>query len=185
MIRKTLTIFSMIGLLLSVGLWGVSYFSIVCRSTWGTIALDRGCVHREPSFRTLGFQKAYRRFGKFSFFGAPGGTLEVFTVSRGRLRGQQIVIGEDDWLVLGFLDFETVWKPQFEIFRGSTPKLWYTTVPLWMATSFFATILASIYCVPLHRRRKRQKLGLCLKCGYDLRGSKGRCPECGQEFQKQ
>jgi len=33
------------------------------------------------------------------------------------------------------------------------------------------------------KRRKRLMLRLCLKCGYDLRGSKNRCPECGQEFE--
>lgn len=30
------------------------------------------------------------------------------------------------------------------------------------------------------RQYRRRKLGLCLACGYDLRGSSNQCPECGR-----
>ena len=36
---------------------------------------------------------------------------------------------------------------------------------------------------PLRRWRRRRK-GLCVECGYDLRGSMERCPECGIRMER-
>lgn len=51
-------------------------------------------------------------------------------------------------------------------------------VPLWIPM----LLLAFPKVVSTYRtreRRRRLRRGLCIHCGYDLRASPGRCPECG------
>jgi hypothetical protein len=43
-----------------------------------------------------------------------------------------------------------------------------------------AGILGWFAAKPFSPRRRRLKAGLCPACGYDLRSSPERCPECGQ-----
>jgi len=51
--------------------------------------------------------------------------------------------------------------------------------------SGIATLIAGLFWAvwivrAVRRDLKRHRNGLCMKCGYDLRHSKERCPECGE-----
>ena len=154
MIRKTLTILSLLGLLLSVGLWGASYWVVTYRFKSGDIGrLMYGAVDwLEPS-------SVQRQMWNILDLGDPRSRLQIH----------------------GFDSFETNWthSRQTYLLTGMVR----TIFPLWIPTVAFA-LLSSVVSLPGRRRRKRKRLGLCVKCGYDLRGSKDRCPECGTGFSK-
>jgi hypothetical protein len=63
-------------------------------------------------------------------------------------------------------------------FPSNTTQNWTGQVPDW-----FIALLSG--CLRAHaafrgrRRRYRLKRGLCVQCGYDLRSTRGHCPECG------
>ena len=51
-------------------------------------------------------------------------------------------------------------------------------VPHWLvAGSLF--VAPAGWLARATRRRRARAAGLCRRCGYDLRASPGRCPECG------
>jgi len=50
-------------------------------------------------------------------------------------------------------------------------------IPHWLLALAF--LLPPFWWMTERRRQRRWRLGLCQKCGYDLRASPERCPECG------
>ncbi len=140
MLRRTLTILSLIGLLLSLGLWVMSCLyavvfvaedSVFCGVVFGVVLLGDGDHVTPRGWHHGRFDVSLIRWWQFS---DDDHTLRVISLPL--------------WI----------------------PSLLFAVYPLYMMT-------------PFHRRRKRKKLGLCVKCGYDLRASKERCPECGNEFE--
>ncbi|MCH8851221.1 MAG: hypothetical protein IID41_01050 [Planctomycetes bacterium] len=146
MIRKALTIFSFIGLLLSIACLVASMFDVVLT--------DRPCklFLSNAHLGIIGYHDDFTLAGTIVFGGR---WWASFAPSFGN---SAITVG------------------------GSTFRMWSLSIPLWMPIALFGFLFWRSF-VPLYRCRKRKKLGLCIKCGYDLRGSKDRCPECNTEFE--
>lgn len=47
-------------------------------------------------------------------------------------------------------------------------------------TAVLPVVWCSVRAIEWRRRARGARLGLCLRCGYDLRLLKGKCPDCGE-----
>ena len=76
-------------------------------------------------------------------------------------------------------------RPVPQFFGSSVQEAWYITFPIWPLWLLFM-LPPAIGCFLYIRRKRRSRVRFftarCRKCNYDLRASKGRCPECGTPF---
>jgi hypothetical protein len=95
------------------------------------------------------------------------------------------VLGKGPFPPLGFDTYSG--RPQAPLWHGvkhlvvfrafeSGNGSWTVQVPHW----FVAALAAAPPALWLRRRRAdRRRAGLCTRCGYDLRATPEKCPECG------
>jgi hypothetical protein len=83
---------------------------------------------------------------------------------------------QSTWNRLGFWH----WPNSMRIVNENNEVIRHET---WMAPRWLVLVALTVPAWPWLlirlRRRKRQIRGLCPACGYDLRATPGRCPECG------
>jgi len=74
---------------------------------------------------------------------------------------------------------KTVGHPPAGYWRIGGRRLWIIWVPYWFPVLLSAIAPVS-WLVGHLRRRRRTHAAHCIHCGYDLRATPDRCPECGQ-----
>ena len=76
----------------------------------------------------------------------------------------------------GFRAYALRWLPaHVQTSRGQSVHL-----PLWLL-AFVFSLIPAMHLLTLRRAYRRFRLQLCVVCGYDLRHSGCKCPECGSE----
>jgi hypothetical protein len=79
---------------------------------------------------------------------------------------------DENW---GFPHFGFAWNR--DMFSGVVER-WEVSVPYWAVVLLFAFLPLQAVAARV-RDRRRLRGGLCAACGYDLRATPDRCPECG------
>jgi hypothetical protein len=79
----------------------------------------------------------------------------------------------------------SIWRFAYATLDKVRPsgRVTYLQAPFWAMVTV-ASLLPAIWLtrqVRFVRRRRRAREGCCLRCGYDLRHTPERCPECGLE----
>jgi hypothetical protein len=180
-LRRSLTILSLLCFVAVVVLW--------VRSRWSADALylcssrpDGALGWMNVSIGSMGntFLASSDSVTNSVYPGKPtspsGGTAlspEFLVFSRRRAQRDAEFPGRRWWNRLGFCCVQNIERDDRWVHSSFS-----VGVPHW----FLVPLFAAMPLLGLRRiwtRRRRIRAGLCADCGYDLRASRERCPECG------
>ncbi|MDB5354123.1 MAG: hypothetical protein JWN24_576 [Phycisphaerales bacterium] len=159
MLSRLFTVASALSLLLCAAactLWVRSYWVSDLVAYKVDSGLVRGLMVYRGSIGTVSFQEPARKSGerRYGYAAAPTRAWDQLILSPG---------------VTNLAGFRHVSIPgRFSL----------TLVPIWVPLALLA-ILPARWILRHRRERERRKVGFCPRCGYDLRATPDRCPECG------
>jgi hypothetical protein len=155
-----------------VGLWVRSYWvaDIV------QVNRGRGCSGAEAMRGGVFFFKlsiSENRWGEFETAFEPGASyVRHQPMDPDRDVGRDVDVA---WSFLGLRYFVSNVAIQKDIsLRAQIVPIWLIVLPL----AIFG-LWGGLRIAADRRRQKRRRQGLCPVCGYDLRATQERCPECG------
>lgn len=178
-----LAVTSLLACVVSVTLWARSYSGTEYLARRRLVSIDEmSVVTRGHSIawtcgdvRLSAEEQTYYTHGGAAAL--PGAPRPPARWERGRLgRGHLGWVREPSgsaWGRLGFARYDTGFESSF---ASSSEDV--IALPAWLPVLAF-TALPLAFVVRLGRRRRRRAAGRCAACGYDLRGTPQRCPECG------
>ena len=175
---------ALLSLLLCIGslvLWGRSYFGtdyveyqqLVDESTLSVVyqskrlGWTRGQVHIG-----MGRRSSYWRDGQAPLE-TKGGYWYIGRLGSGHYDWESMQGAGSIWNRLGFVSYSTGFISSFaeSSERG-------VAVPAWIPVVVLA-VMPALWLRSIVRRRRILAAGRCVRCGYDLRATPERCPECG------
>jgi len=147
--------------------FGPRGFEVMCNGRLMAIWLYRGYPSATPISHTSGDSSQRHVWGspRYEYAGeggGGGGTFFVLNHFSGHTNYRHR---------RGANDFQVTWNAY--------------GMPVWLPFVVFTIFPLYWFIVPLRaarRRARRRRLGLCETCGYDLRESSDRCPECGSDI---
>ncbi len=158
---------------------------------WGVLgALYLGLIiylvivlRRDSKIEDFAMRYWRRHFPELDLYGSHAARRHAFNRAQMNWRTISLMVSMAIVAVVATRVIEDVLKSMFQphpFINGSI-----------LALILFGMIYCGLWLTRKHiSRRLREELiedgfAICRSCGYDLRGSKQRCPECGQEFEKQ
>jgi hypothetical protein len=137
----------------------VVVFATLWLSTYW-VHFDSGYVMERPYVSVIGSAAADQRL------------LLLYTPSVDVGARENVWFGNSRWLTVRILQFA----------HGGSIVV---SIHWWIVTLISVVISLWAFCDVRRARRLLRQLGkVCHRCGYDLRGSEGKCRECGEEIPK-